>query len=268
MESIKTYKLFVNFDENAKSVASQVSEELSKRGLIEVDGDNEFQLAIAVGGDGSFLRMVKQCNFNAKIMYVGVNAGTLGFLQEIKPTKLAEFADRLVAGKYTTEEVGLQKTMVTSKDGCEIFYSINEIVIRDKNLCTSKQLVKIDDVVLENFAGDGLLISTSLGSTAYNSSLGGSIVYGQIHTLQITPVAPLYNKAYKVLRNSIVCPEDKVVKVVPDKSTQNLLISIDGVNKVFDEVEEITTTIADVKIKLLRMFKFDYAKVIRDKFLV
>ena len=86
---------------------------------------------------------------------------------------------------------------------------INEIVVRDKNLKVVKLDINIDNDLLENFMGDGVLISTSSGSTAHNLSYGGSIVYPTFSSLQITPMGPINSKAYKSLVNSVIVPDKK-----------------------------------------------------------
>ena len=92
---------------------------------------NNYDLAIAVGGDGSFLRMVKQNNFNSDIYYIGINSGTLGFMQEVKITEIDKFIDELKNNKFKVEEIGIQETTIYHNNSSSKFYSLNEIVIRD-----------------------------------------------------------------------------------------------------------------------------------------
>lgn len=263
---LKIYKIFANNDKQASEIASNLRTQLNANGFVE--NEDYFELGIAVGGDGSFLRMVKACRFNPRIYYVGVNAGTLGFLQEIKPNKIKDFIAKLKANYFKIEEVGIQETTINFGENSQSrFYSLNEIVIREKDLNTAFLNVKVNDVLLEKFVGDGLLISTSTGSTAYNLSFGGSIVYSGLHTLQITPIAPLNSRVYKSLRNSIIIPEDRVVSIKCGKQKNNLLLSIDGENIAFEQVSSIITKISDRKINCLRLSKYDYTKVISEKFL-
>ena len=120
--------------------------------------------------------------------------------------------------------------------------------------------------MLENFVGDGLLIATSFGSTAYNLSHGGSIVYNTFHTLQITPIAPLNNKSYRNLLNSVILPENKKVTLVPRKG-KDILITIDGENKVYKDALEVQTYVNDKRIKCLRRKDYNFSKKINEKFL-
>ena len=116
------------------------------------------------------------------------------------------------------------------------------------------------------FVGDGILVSTSIGSTAYNLSFGGSIVYGSLHTLQITPIAPLNSKVYRSLLNSVIIPENKVISIIPIKGN-NLIISVDGTNQILKSVIEIVTKVGDKKIICLRMNEYNYSNIIHEKFL-
>lgn len=264
-KEITSFKIFSNSDEKAQKIAKKLQKEMIFNGFLQKESG--FDLAIAVGGDGSFLRMVKENNFNDDVFYVGVNAGTLGFLQEIKPDEISEFIQKLKVQYYKIEETGIQETVVDFDDGIKSFYSLNEVVIREAKLKTAYLDVFINDVLLENFVGDGLLISTSCGSTAYNLSFGGSVVYNDLHTLQITPIAPLNSKAYKSLINSIIVPENKLIKIIPTKIVKDLHLVVDGENIIFENVKSIQTKTANKKIKILRLSVYDYTKVINEKFL-
>ena len=262
---INRIKLFSNNNDKSRTFEQKIKEQLIEKGFEIVDSN--YDLAIAIGGDGSFLRMIKNNSFNSNIYYIGINAGTLGFLQEIKIDESEIFIEKLNNNEFRIDEIGVQETEVFYNNETSKFYTLNEIVVRDKELNTTVIDVNIDSELLEKFVGDGLLVSTSVGSTAYNLSFGGSIIYSSLHTLQITPVAPLNNKSYRNLLNSVVIPENKKITLIPDKSKNNLLISVDGENSIYDNVEKIETSVSDKKIKCLRMNNYDYTRIINDKFL-
>lgn len=264
MLQIKRFKLFYNNNEKSIKAKDEVKEKLINNGFIE--DINNFDLAIAIGGDGSFLRMVKNTNFNSNVLYVGINAGTLGFAQEVSIDEIDCFIDELKDGNYKVASIGVQETNVKTKDSDSNFYSLNEIVVREKELNTLVLDVNIQDVFLEEFIGDGMLISTSFGSTAYNLSFGGSIVYSTFHTLQLTPIAPLNNKSYRTLLNPVILPENKVITLIPKRSN-DLLITIDGENKYYDNVIDVKTVVNKKRINCLRRKDYDFSKKINDKFL-
>ena len=265
MRKINKVKLFVNENEKSQIVAKDLELELKKYDFKIVN--KNYDLAISIGGDGSFLRMVKENNFNDKIYYIGINSGTLGFLQEINIEECSDFVKRLNSDNFKVEQLSIQETKVITEDGIYNFNSLNEIVIRKNDFSTLKLPVYVDNEMLEDFTGDGLLISTSTGSTAYNMSFGGSIIYNTLNTLSITPIAPLNNKAYKTLTNSVIIPSNKVITLLPDKNNNDLFLMIDGVNHKLDNVLKLETKIGKKCIKCIRMNDFHFIKVVKDKIL-
>lgn len=231
--------------------------------------DKNFDLGIAVGGDGAFLRMIKNNNFNSNIYYVGINSGTLGFLQEVKIDEIDKFIYELKNNDYKVEEIGIQETTINHGNSSSKFYSLNEIVIRDKNLKTLKLDITIDGDLLEKFIGEGVLVASSTGSTAQNLSFGGSIVYNTFSSLQITPIAPINSKVYRSLLNSVIIPDKKVIDIIPDSSIcdKELIVTIDGENNYYDNVSSITTKIDSKKIKCLRLKHYNFPQKINEKLL-
>ena len=265
MRKINRVKLFVNNNEKSKKVGNYVEKILLNHNFIIVD-DN-YDLCIAIGGDGSFLRMIKETDFNSNIFYVGVNAGTLGFAQDVSVDDLEEFIKDLSNDSFVYEEIGVQEVSVSSNDGEHSFKSLNEIVIRNDSLKTIYFDVYVDDVLLENYVGDGILISTSFGSTAYNLSFGGSIVFNTFDTLQITPIAPLNNKSYRCLSNSVIIPSNKRIKIEPRLDDDNIVITVDGENLFYKDAVKIETFINDTRIKVIRKKDYNFITKVNDKFL-
>lgn len=262
---IKRIKIFANNNDKSLSLKDEIANKLIENDFEIVD--NNFDLGIAIGGDGSFLRMIKDNNFDSDTYYIGINAGTLGFAQEVEINDIEEFINDLKEDKFLVEEIGIQESTIYNKDNkMDEFYSLNEIVVREKTLNTLKLDVYIDNYLLENFAGDGILVATSFGTTAYNLSFGGSIIYNTFHALELTTIAPLNNKTYKTISNSIVLPQNKNITLLPTK-TDNLIVTVDGVNKVYDNVIKIETIMKDKTIKCLRNKDYNFIKKINEKFI-
>lgn len=262
---IKRIKIFANKNDKSLSLKDEVANKLIENDFEIVD--NNFDLGIAIGGDGSFLRMIKDNNFDSDTYYIGINAGTLGFAQEVEINDIEEFINDLKKDQFLVEEIGIQESTIYNENNkMDEFYSLNEIVVREKTLNTLKLDVYIDNYLLENFAGDGILVATSFGTTAYNLSFGGSIIYNTFHALELTTIAPLNNKTYKTISNSIVLPQNKNITLLPTK-TDNLIVTVDGVNKVYDNVIKIETIMKDKTIKCLRNKDYNFIKKINEKFI-
>ena len=167
---------------------------------------------------------------------------------------------------YKVEEIGIQETNINYDNKQTKLYSLNEIVVRDKDLNMINLDINIENELLERFTGDGILVSTSTGSTAYNLSFGGSIVYNSFSTLQITPIAPINSKVYRSLVNSVIVPDKKEIKIVPNKE-KNMIVTVDGENNIYENVNEITTIIDEKKIKCLRFSHYNFPQKINEKLL-
>lgn len=262
---IKNIKLFVNNNEESIRTSKLIKEKFIRNRFNIVD--ENFDLGIAVGGDGAFLRMIKGSNFNSDVYYVGVNSGTLGFLQEVKIDEIDKFISELENNDYKIEEIGIQETVINHENGTSRFYSLNEIVIRNKNLKVAKLDISIDGDLLEKFIGDGILVTSSSGSTAYNLSFGGSIVYNTFTSLQLTPIAPINSKVYRSLLNSVIIPDKRVISIVPEVGKRDLLVTIDGENNFYNGVDSIETKIDSKKIKCLRLSHYNFPQKINEKLL-
>lgn len=258
-------KLFYNESSESKFLSDVLKNKLNSAD-IEVVDDN-YEIGIAIGGDGSFLHMVADNEFNTNILYIGVNNGTLGFLQEVKPTELNSFVQVLKDKNYNIEDISYEDIKVITKEKEYSFKTLNEVVVRDEYMQTTYLKVTIDDNLLENFVGDGLMISTPIGSTAYNLSSSGAIIYNGLHTLQLTPLAPINNKIYKSIINPVVLPENKVIKMYPVERTKDLIILSDGVKHIIKDVIRVEVQISKDKLKCIRLNEYDYTTIINDKFL-
>lgn len=266
MKQIEKIKLFVSNDSKSQKLKEKLLLLLDKYHFII--SDENFDLAIAIGGDGTFIKMVHDLNFNDQIYYIGINTGTLGFLQEVIPSQIEEFVKKIALNQLKTEEIGCQETEIITKTGGHQVYSLNEIVIRDYKFKTTHLMVYVDSELLEEYAGDGLLIATTVGSTAYNASLGGAMVNSKMHTIQITPIAPLVNRVYKSLRNSLIVPANTIITIEPSyKRTNDLLVMVDGSSEVYMDVIHVTTSIKGKKLKCLKFGQSSLAQNIREKFL-
>ena len=265
MKEIKKVRIFANDNEKSKEIRSKTMELLRENGFEIVDNE-DFDLGIAIGGDGSFLRMVNESKFKEDALYVGINAGTLGFAQDVSEEEIELFIEDIKNNNYSYEEIGIQDIRVETEKGTNEYQCLNEIVIREEDLKTVHLDVYVGDTLLENFVGDGLLVATSFGSTAYNLNYGGSIVFNDFDTLQITPIAPFSSKTYRSLRNSVVIPSTKKITFLPKEKSRNILVYSDGMNVYYRNVKRIETQIIN-HIHLIRKRGYNYIQKINDKFI-
>lgn len=259
-------KLFYNEEKDTTFIRDVLDNSLSSVG-IALTTEDDFDIGIAIGGDGTFLHMVMKSNFRSDCLYVGINNGTLGFLPEVKPTEIKSFINDLKNKKYKVEELSFEEIMVKTDDKVTKHNALNEVVVRELSLRTAYLDIMINGEILEDFVGDGVMISTPTGSTSYNLSSGGAIVYNGLNVLEITPLAPINNYIYRTLSNSVVIPDTRDIKIVPFRRTKDLNIFIDGVNYKYENAQEIEVKLSKNKINVIRLEDYDYTKIINSKFL-
>lgn len=255
-----------NFE--TRKVKAELLEKLQKNGYtVSENFDHEAELTISIGGDGAFLKAVHNNRF-PKMPIVGINTGTLGFFQEIRPEDLDEFIDLYKAKKYEIEEISMVKADAYTKNRKFTLHAINEIVLKGQNSKVIQMEVFVDGNHLQNFAGDGVMVSSPVGSTAYNFSLDGAIVYTSLHSLQLTPIAPLNSRAYRSLKSSLVVPGNTKLLFKPAPRYKNTsLIVVDGMEREYWDLIKVEVTMSNKWIKRLLFKKDFYWHNLKDKFL-
>ena len=264
---IRNIKLFVNNNENSMKVAKLVKDKFSSNGFII--NEDQFDLAIAIGGDGSFLRMVRNNNFNENIYYVGVNAGHLGYLQEVKEDTIDKFIGVLKREEYTKSNMSIQETVVNHINGEDKLYSINEVIVKPKEEPETEGLlvahVYINNEQLETFRGDGIMIVTPIGSTGHCLSAGGCIIDPDLEVQEFLPMNPIFSNAYHSLRAPMIVADKKPIKIYPED--RNIKLVVDGKPISFEKVGDVTTTVMKKKIKTLHFNNYNFVKKVKEKFL-
>ncbi len=224
-----------------------------------VYNENAF-LNLVIGGDGTFLNAVHLSNFST-IPFIGINTGHLGFYQEIEVDMLEEFVDALVKGQYKVEEL----TVLQSKVNNKIINAINEVVVKSKKNQIIRLKVFIDGNFLESYSGDGLIISTPHGSTAYNLSANGAILHQSLNGYQLTPIAPVYSNLNKALKCPVVLPNDANVEIsVSRRDNYHTIFIFDG-REFFTKDYKIKIGVSPNKINKLILNKNHYWSNIKNK---
>ena len=182
------------------------------------------QLIICFGGDGTILHMAKTAT-RAGIPLLGVNIGTMGFMAELESTELDQLR-RLADDDYTIDSrMMLDVTVLRDKDIIFHDISLNDIVITKGAVARIVHLgVECDGVQAMECDGDGVIIATPTGSTAYSLSAGGPIVEPEAHNILITPIC-----AHDMGSRCMVASENRVITVHLTKNARrNAFLSVDG----------------------------------------
>ena len=260
--------IFTNDTEISRDVKSDLRKELVNRGYSVIgEYSPNTDLIICVGGDGAFLETIHKCNF-PECPIVGVNTGHLGFFQEILPEDIERFVEDYENDHYSIQELGTVKCIVTEEDGNMIEHiGLNEITITGRKSYSIHFDITIGGKPIEKFSGDGILVATSAGSTAYNYSLGGSIVDPRLRLLQVTPIAPMNTTAYRSFTSSILLPDDMNIGIIPESPEKRIYIANDGEISSYANVREIEVRKSTKVVNLIRFKDYDFWNKVKDKFL-
>ncbi len=244
----------------AQALADALRQALEQAG-IPVTSDLS-PTTLAVGGDGAMLEAFRTYGHNTR--YLGVNAGRLGFLQEVEASDILDLVAALKADSL--QEFPLPLISATLPSG-EFHEAVNEVVVRASHSKTAYLEVTLEGRVLEHFAGDGLIVCTQTGSTGHNYAAGGTILPPGTPLYQVTGLAPIRSMAYQGLHSFAVPAELPLsVRILPATRAGGLLV-IDGMEH---EIELGSQVIFNLKLngfRLLRMCPSNYWDRLRTKFL-
>ena len=261
--------IYTNNTEASNETCAILKPKLESAGFFPVDGfDEQAELLICIGGDGTVLQAMHELDF-PDVPMIGINTGHLGFFQELYPSDIDTFIFNYSNKNYTIQTLATVKASVLDKHDREhVFRAMNEIVIRGIHRSSTHMNLSIGGSFIERFSGDGILLSTPSGSTAYNYSLGGAIVDPRLNLFQVTPLAPMNTTAYRSFTSSILLPSDLEVDIVPEpyKSRITYLIT-DGFETEFMDLKKITVEYAHTVVKMIRFSDYDFWNKVKTKFL-
>ncbi len=230
--------------------------------LLDEKTDFSLDLALSIGGDGTFLRTAAAIG-RRNIPILGINAGRLGFLADANRDEIGETLSEVFSGRYRVENRSLlQLDMDSFVIGTENF-ALNEIAILKRD--TSSMITIhtfINGEFLNTYLADGLLIATPTGSTAYSMSVDGPIIVPQAHNLVLSPVAP-----HSLNVRPLVIPEDSNINLKVEARSNNFLIALDGRSVVMPSGSELSISKADFTIGVIKRLNQTFYQTLRQKLL-
>ena len=214
---------------------------------------------VSLGGDGTLLSLVRK-SYGYHKPVVGINAGTLGFLADVRIIEVDAFLDNLLLGNYRIDDRMMIDGYIQTANGREKFHAFNDVVITRPSI---SHMVKIDASVdgewFNTYRGDGLIISTPTGSTAYNLAAGGPVMYPLTQAFIMTPIA-----AHSLTQRPMVLPSNFTIDLSSPKD--KVLVMVDGQ----DDYEMMAGDVlvingAQIGAKLLHKKERNYFSVLREK---
>lgn len=224
-------------------------------------------IIISLGGDGTMVRTAQR-TLGQGAALIGFNRGHLGYLCDINEDNLESAIETLMQGKYHTEERMMLSGNVVREDKKEAgdFYSLNDIVITSVNGQEVIRLnILVNDTFLYAFGGDGIIISTPTGSTAYNLSASGPIVEPNTEVILLTPINPHTLNS----RSIILDPADEIRVVVESRRSQKencACVAFDGGHRqILSDGDAVTARRASTKATFIRLDESSFIERMKER---
>ncbi|MGI9246854.1 MAG: NAD(+)/NADH kinase [Steroidobacteraceae bacterium] len=232
------------------------------RTVLEPDLALDASLVVAVGGDGTLLHAARIAAM-ADVPVLGVNRGRLGFLADVGPERMIESVDDALAGRCLAERRMLLAAHLVA-DGREVdALALNDVVVTKRETGRTVDVrTWVNGVYVNTHGGDGFIVSTPTGSTAYALSCGGPILHPSLDAVVLVPVSP-----HTLSDRPIVVPAGSIVEIeLSDRFESRAQVACDG-NVVCDLEPGARVRIERAKVTatLLHPPGHDYYRILRSK---
>ncbi len=259
---IANVAVFSNVRPRDLEVADRARAALERAGL-RPDAE-PYELVLSVGGDGTFLESVRRYR-ELEVPFAGINTGSLGFLQELVPEDVDMMARSLATDSYRVETYPLLEAVAQTPDGAVSAWAFNDVVVEREASRALHLEVTLGEGTQMQVVGDGLIVATPAGSTAYAAAAGGPYIHPSVSAFQLVPVSPHPSEVYRSLAKPLVLPADERVTVTlsPTKG-RSLRVVTDGALWL-TRLDSLTLGLCDQGLQLLRFGQQSFCQRVAQK---
>ena len=242
-----------------------LSDHLKKAGanLLHEDQISNADLVMSIGGDGTML-YASRLTRETGTPILGINRGRLGFLADVTPDELVSSVDNVLSGNFTTDSRLLLEARLHRTSGDDVVsYALNDIVLQRRE--TGRMVdfeTRVAGQYVNTHSGDGLIVATPTGSTAYALSCGGPIIEPQLDAVVIVPVCP-----HTLTDRPIVISADQSIEVMLlQRDETKAEITVDGFSMgAINPADKLRICAANSRVTLLHPPGYDFYGILRSK---
>jgi NAD+ kinase len=219
-------------------------------------------LMVVLGGDGTMIATSRMMG-DYDVPVLGINYGTLGYLAEFRVEELFPALESILAGDYRIEtRVRLAVDLIRGEEILMHSRALNDVVINKSALARIIEIeARMNGQLISGFRADGLIISTPTGSTAYNLSAGGPVVYPTMNALVITPICP-----FTLSDRAIVVPDDALIELRLRTPDEEVVLTLDGqVGCPIGVEDRVLIRKSQTTFKIVQPKNRNYFEVLREK---
>lgn len=263
------YEVLSRGDALSEQLADRFHRLAAERGLTR--SPDAPDVVVSIGGDGTLLQAFHTFRGALeRVVFVGIHTGHLGFFADWQADELEQLVDRMAKHKADGEARIVRYPLVSVElllsTGEEVSYAaLNEVTVRRRE-GTLVAGVHLNDQLFEMFRGDGICVSSPIGSTAYNKSLGGAIIHPTLESIQVTEMASINNRVFRTIGSPIILPKHHVCDILP-KPGQPLTLTVDHLHFEWDDVQRLRYKVSDEGISFVRYRPFPFWQRVREGFI-
>jgi NAD+ kinase len=230
---------------------------------VEAEGlAEQVDLIIVLGGDGTMIATARMLG-DREVPVLGINYGSLGYLAEFRMEEMIPALETILEGHYQIDSrVMLSAELFRGGETVMRSRVLNDVVINKSALARIIEIeTSLNGQFVNSFRADGLIVSTPTGSTAYNLSAGGPVIYPSMNGVVITPICP-----FTLSNRPIVVPDDAVIELRLKTPNEEVALTLDGQVGVPLEVEDrVVIKKSRTSFNLVQPMNRNYFDVLRDK---
>ncbi|MDD7514104.1 MAG: NAD(+) kinase [Campylobacter lanienae] len=237
---------------------SHVAQSISLEGYEFSELIKRAKVIVSLGGDGNFIATCRRAAQSEAYIY-GVHTGHLGFLTDSTLDEFGEFLDQFLNGIYDIERPYMLRANFNKNGIITTKLAFNDIVLMRKKIDTTSYIdAFLNSKHFNSYFGDGVIISSAMGSTAYNMSAGGPIIHPLCDAYSVTPIC-----SHSLTQRPLVLPREFRLEF---RSNDDVVVLIDGQDR-FDliEFDSVDIGVSDIRVNLLRQKGRDYFGVLKEK---
>ncbi len=253
---------------NKAETTQRVYQHIKKRLLEEsfqLDDENP-EIVLTIGGDGTVLNAVHHYEPKLEtVQFIGIHTGHLGYYTDWLPQEIEELVSFLKQQTLEKVTYPLLEVEVYNQAGVKTYFAFNEMTIINPYR-TQHLNVTLDNLQFESFRGTGICVSTPTGSTAYNKSLGGAIVYPTLDVLQLAEIGSINNNVYRTIGSPLIVPREHVISL-ESESFEGITLTRDHLYETFEEVKKITVTLSSRRVAFVKRHDTSFWHRVKQHFL-
>lgn len=207
------------FNERGIEIARKKSSSINEKSSY-----SDYLCIFVLGGDGTFLSASRWAGIKPSPM-IGVKFGEVGFLAEISEDQMFKAAEAIINGNFTVQNrIRLEIRIIRNNETILCENVLNDVVINKRSLARLARIkTVVNDFRLTTYTGDGLIISTPTGSTAYSMAAGGPIIHPNLQCMILTPICP-----FTLTNRPLILPESSKIILEPEEKSSELILTLDG----------------------------------------